>query len=65
MGLTLSHFGGTLTSNERYFRYGEQSGRSSSSDPDKFLCSKFPIRLSMECPVTHDCTRPQEAKYRP
>jgi len=64
MGLTLCYFGGTLTSNERYFRYGEQFGRSSSSDPE-IPVSKFPIRLSMECPVTHDCTRPQEAKYRP
>jgi len=34
MGLTLCYFGGTLTSNERYFRYGEQFGRSSSSDPE-------------------------------
>jgi hypothetical protein len=38
--LTLSPIGGTLASNVQYFRHGEHPGRTSSSDPENFLCSE-------------------------
>jgi hypothetical protein len=56
VSLTPAEFGATLTSNERYFRYGEHPGRPSSSDPDNFLCGKMPVlraRLDGHHPLMH------------
>ncbi len=63
--LTPADFGDRLTSNVRYIRYGEHPGRTSSSDPEKFLCSEFSVRLRTERPATHQYTRPLEASHRP
>jgi hypothetical protein len=63
--LTPTEFGGRLTSNVRYFRYGEHPGRLSSSDPEKFLRSEFSVRLRTERPATHYRTRLLEATHRP
>jgi len=63
--LTPAEFGGTLTSNVRYFRCGEHPGRNSSSDPENFLCSEFSVRPRTERPATHDRTRLLEASHRP